>query len=671
MATVGQNESPRAMSAVELLLATVCAFLLLHSFWALATGWSHTILDEFGFRQAQTAISIDYLLKGGPWVAYETPVLGPPWSLPFEFPFYQWIAAITAKCLGMGVDQAGRLVSVLFFGISFVPLLSVLRKLGLSRPQRWPFVILLLASPTYLFWSRTVLIESCALCVGLTYLALAVGYLQRPSWKIGVLVALVGGLSAMVKITTFFGFAICSVLLWTNVSGVDLRKVKANLRANLAIGAYLIAVPCTLGLAWTRYADSRRALCPLADFTLDKAVTAFTLGTPGLRISRAYWDAIWNRGVPDIIGSNLLIPPLLVMLPFLRSQRRRCVLAAAVFLVPTLTFANLHFVHKYYQYETGIFLIGALAFCIADLLAQDIRGAVAGCTLLALTVGLGLSRYHETYFESQAQDNLTLSSTAKAIQENTGPGEAVVIYGEDWSSALPYYAGRRAIMLRDGAPPSAPRVQREIANLGRHPIGAMAMCLDARASDPHPEALAAAYGLGPAPQYSDASCTLFFTPGRSKAAASILFQPVVGAAHPTTGSSLWERTTAPQAIPRGWEGSVDLVNGRPVPMGNSAIEPLNISGHIEVQGWAATDAKSGEPFETLYLVLGDQQVRASSAARPDVAQYYRNTRLAYAGFSFAGDTVAIPKGVYPLRIIAAAHDGTYYDCRRLVYVRIE
>jgi hypothetical protein len=63
--------------------------LLLHSAYAMTTGWNHTILDQYGFRQAQTAATLEYLVKGGPWFAYETPVLGPPWSIPFEFPLYQ------------------------------------------------------------------------------------------------------------------------------------------------------------------------------------------------------------------------------------------------------------------------------------------------------------------------------------------------------------------------------------------------------------------------------------------------------------------------------------------------------------------------------------------------------------------------------------------------------
>ena len=53
---------------------------------ALLKGWHGTIRDLHAFRQTQTAITVTYLLKVGPWLAYQTPVLGPPWAIPFEFP---------------------------------------------------------------------------------------------------------------------------------------------------------------------------------------------------------------------------------------------------------------------------------------------------------------------------------------------------------------------------------------------------------------------------------------------------------------------------------------------------------------------------------------------------------------------------------------------------------
>lgn len=85
-------------SAITLLILLVCS-------------WSMPPVDASGFRQTQTALSIDWLLRGGPWLDYVTPVLGAPWSIPFEFPFYQWLAALLSSITGMSADNSGRLVS--------------------------------------------------------------------------------------------------------------------------------------------------------------------------------------------------------------------------------------------------------------------------------------------------------------------------------------------------------------------------------------------------------------------------------------------------------------------------------------------------------------------------------------------------------------------------------
>ena len=52
-------------------------FSLMFFFASISIGWNSTLLDYYGFRQTQTAITVSYLLNGGPWLAYETPVLGP------------------------------------------------------------------------------------------------------------------------------------------------------------------------------------------------------------------------------------------------------------------------------------------------------------------------------------------------------------------------------------------------------------------------------------------------------------------------------------------------------------------------------------------------------------------------------------------------------------------
>ena len=50
------------------------------------------LIDRHEFRQTQTALTALFLeFNARSFVNYETPVLGAPWSIPFEFPFFQFL----------------------------------------------------------------------------------------------------------------------------------------------------------------------------------------------------------------------------------------------------------------------------------------------------------------------------------------------------------------------------------------------------------------------------------------------------------------------------------------------------------------------------------------------------------------------------------------------------
>ena len=358
-------------------LIVIFMLLLLHSAYAMTTGWNHTILDQYGFRQAQTATTIEYLVKGGPWFAYETPVLGPPWSIPFEFPLYQWIVALIVSVFHLPIDQAGRSASVFFFYASLPPIYFLLRTLRMSMSQRLPFLILIMASPLYIFWSRTVMIESCALFLSLVYLALAAEYLASPRPGVAVLTLLTGSLAAMVKLPTFFGFAICSAFLLVADMHRGSIRDRARRQTHLLFAGCAGIVPGLAGFGWSLYAQAQRALNPLGGFLALNALSGFTYGTTRQRFSPELWRVIWMRSIPDILGSNLLVVPLLICLPLVRKgQRTRALSSLAVFVVVWMTFTNLHYVHSYYQYANGVFLIAALGFTIAGLI-----GLEGGCLL--------------------------------------------------------------------------------------------------------------------------------------------------------------------------------------------------------------------------------------------------------------------------------------------------
>lgn len=147
----------------------LCALAASFGAWALHVGWHHSILDLHQWRQTQTAISSYELLAGGPFWRYLTPMLGPPWSLPYEFPLYQWLVAAIARSQSLAIETAGRAISVAFFLATLVAYWFALDLLDVRPRYRPVFVALALVGPLYLFWSRTFMIESTALFFAVTF----------------------------------------------------------------------------------------------------------------------------------------------------------------------------------------------------------------------------------------------------------------------------------------------------------------------------------------------------------------------------------------------------------------------------------------------------------------------------------------------------------------------
>src|SRR5690349_20605428 len=160
--TASTNSASLATRALELELWVALVLTIAHAVFVLVVGLDKPLLDLHSFRQTQTALSVYWLLHGGPWLAYGTPVLGAPWTIPFEFPLYQWIVALLVKP-GVPLDIAGRLVSFAFHIGTLWPLWLLIRSVGLGRIAFLNTAVLYMAAPLYLYWSRTFLMESCAL----------------------------------------------------------------------------------------------------------------------------------------------------------------------------------------------------------------------------------------------------------------------------------------------------------------------------------------------------------------------------------------------------------------------------------------------------------------------------------------------------------------------------
>ncbi|MFM8331947.1 MAG: hypothetical protein ACKN9T_09685 [Candidatus Methylumidiphilus sp.] len=89
----------RDVHGIRYYVLMLAAYLCLISF-----GFGPYIVDDHPFRQTQTALTALYLESFYEIFTYVTPILGPPWTIPFEFPLYQGLAKILSGTSGLPPD---------------------------------------------------------------------------------------------------------------------------------------------------------------------------------------------------------------------------------------------------------------------------------------------------------------------------------------------------------------------------------------------------------------------------------------------------------------------------------------------------------------------------------------------------------------------------------------
>jgi hypothetical protein len=106
---------------------------------------------------------------------------------------------------------------------------------------------------------------------------------------------------------------------------------------------------------------------------------------------------------------------------------------------------------------------------------------MAGGMLLAVVTGqvLFFKKNFESYIlKDYAQSPLL--NAAQIVRHQTPSGSSILVFGDDWSSAVPYYAERKALAIPEWAPPAL--IDRVIADpqsfLGNRPLGAIVLCRD-------------------------------------------------------------------------------------------------------------------------------------------------------------------------------------------------
>lgn len=460
-------------------LAVFAAVLV--SLAALALSWNLPILEAHGFRQTQTAISAYWMAASSNWLAYQTPVLGYPWSIPFEFPVFQALALAVTSALPVNLDQAGRLVSWLFAIATIVPLRLCLQDITGRAQLADTASLLFLLSPLYLFWSRAFMMESTALFFSVSFLALVVRYWRAPSWKLVVAMGLAAILAALVKITTFFGFAFAAALFLISSSPSELVRSGFVWTVRRSVPIVLcVCVALILTVAWIKFSDIQKSKTVWGHLLTSQNLSTWNYGTWAQKTSFDYWRGVaFGRAARELLGSPwALVFALSAVLAFGRGLRLITVGLLISYATPFFVFANLHQIHNYYQYANGVFLV-CIAACGIEALREswDDRLATIGTVVIAVMLLMGFRRDFLPLMNPQRIGSQTLA-LASFAREHTGPDDVLLGFGLQWSPEVPYYATRRAMLINEGISSEEFRKMRlnPSSFAGSYPVGLVIAC---------------------------------------------------------------------------------------------------------------------------------------------------------------------------------------------------
>jgi 4-amino-4-deoxy-L-arabinose transferase-like glycosyltransferase len=469
---------PRSREATAILIFFAGAALF--SVGAASVGWSHALSDSYGWTQTETAIRVHFIRQGGPWLDYETPVLGPPWRMPHELPVYHLLVAALAAATALGIEPAGRVVSLGFFYAALSAAYALLGELGVASRHRMLMLALCLLSPLYVFWSRTLTVEPAALCLSLAFLALAARFLERERWPDAVGAVVAGALAFAVKPPTMAAFATLAGLWWLVVQ----RRRGYRLDSRLILGALVVLAPVAVGWSWHGHTDAVKRLNPFAwaAFSSDAMVRDWVLGPDGLRSDPAIWRVLWDRTLPDTVGHAAIVIAAAVGVVLAGRRRALFLLALVVPVAHFAVFTPLHLSHAYDQYAVGLFVPLAAGLAAVALLERGGARRYLAWALVLLVATGSIEGWRERMLPVQRRDAYRRPAwfvrLARTLADATQPSDVILGFGMSANPEVAYYARRRALMWPDwaDASPDGEDVASALEALEGHRVGALFSC---------------------------------------------------------------------------------------------------------------------------------------------------------------------------------------------------
>ena len=230
--------------------------------------FDHPISD---FRETQTAFGVRSILRNGMSIfRADVPVFGPPWKLPFEFPVFQYCAAVVEQIFGFGEVKSSLITATIFFLASGVALFVLVRIVSESATARIALILYLFSAYGLHFGTR-VSIEFTAVFFLLLAMISILKFFEVGQYRYLFFLFISGSLGSLVKITT--------AVPWIMV-GISL--VILTSKKSFWVKIFCFCVSSTsifIGLLWSQYADSVKEQNPHTRFLKSENLHGFIFGS--------------------------------------------------------------------------------------------------------------------------------------------------------------------------------------------------------------------------------------------------------------------------------------------------------------------------------------------------------------------------------------------------------
>ncbi len=486
--------------------------LLLFHVWGTTVGWTSRNLPGCEFRQAQTAISTLFIQREGNFsLAYPTPVLGKPWSIPMEFPLYQWTVAKLSTVTGASLTETGRAVSLACFYLALPAIYLLLARLGLPRSRRLVALGMVVCCPLYIFYARAFLIETMAWMFGVWFLLAYVNAVERRSigWLLAAAAAGTG--AGLVKVTTFL-FILMPAFVWTMYWFWQVRPGRPE--GGWAAWARLagwslaaVAAGCMASVWWVRCSDAIKTVSPAGNFLTAAHMRDYNFGI-GQRFDPGVWDYHWKVLFHEIVGLPVLVGAGVLLAFFARPRWGIVALLVLLFFAVQVIFPILYAWHEYYYVANTFLLMLAIGLVLVALLESRLPRGVAWL-LIGLTCAGQIGVYFSAYYPVLKLWSPGGSPLTMVLHNLTDPDDVMILAGDDWNSMTPYYAERRAFMIRRNLEQNWELIHQAYGRLKGEPVTALVLYGPQRDNLSLVKLTAAVFQIDPRPVFTWANATVY------------------------------------------------------------------------------------------------------------------------------------------------------------------